>query len=246
MLGIILCEDNEHQKKQIESIINDELINLKIDLEIELSTKKYEEVIAYVKSNKERSFIYFLDIDLKDQISGIELAKIIRRYDSNGYIVFVTSHSDLSLLTFKYKVQALDYILKSDVKNIKNKINECILEAYMDYDRNNIQKEDTITINLGNRINKFFLYDILFFETTCIAHKLRLHTLNGEFEFYGKLRDLETNLNSHFYKPHKSFLVNIANISSIDKHNHIIHFINDETCFVSTMYIKGLIKKCLN
>ncbi|MBU3157716.1 LytTR family DNA-binding domain-containing protein (plasmid) [Clostridium estertheticum] len=246
MLGIILCEDNEHQKKQIESIIKNELINLKINLEIELSTKKYEEVIAYVKSNKKRSFIYFLDVDLKDQISGIELAKIIRRYDSNGYIVFITSHSELSLLTFKYKVQALDYILKSDSKNIKKKISECILEACKDYDKNNIEKEDTITINLGNRINKFSLYDILFFETTSIAHKLRLHTLNGEFEFYGKLKELDVNLNSYFYKAHKSYVVNIANISSIDKHNHIIHFVNDETCFVSLMYLNGLIKKCLN
>ncbi|MBX4265659.1 LytR/AlgR family response regulator transcription factor [Clostridium estertheticum] len=242
MLGIILCEDNEHQKTQIESIIKGELINLKINLEIELSTRKYEEVITYVKSNKERSFIYFLDVDLKDQISGIELAKIIRRYDSNGYIVFVTSHYELSILTFKYKVQALDYILKSDVKNIKNKINECILESYKDY-KNNTEKEYAITINVGNRINKFFLRDILFFETTSTAHKLRLHTLNGEFEFYGKLRNIENDL---FYKVHKSFLVNIANISSIDKQNHIIHFINDETCFVSAMYIKGLIKKCLN
>ncbi|MBU3093331.1 LytTR family DNA-binding domain-containing protein [Clostridium sp. CM028] len=245
MLGIIICEDNEHQKKQIENIIKDELINLKIDLEIELSTRKYEEVIAYVKSNKERIFIYFLDVDLKDQISGIELAKIIRKYDSKGYIVFITAHSEMSLLTFKYKVQALDYILKGDIKSIKNKINECILESCNDYNKNNTKEKVTIAINLGNRITNFSLCDMLFFETTTITHKLRLHTNNGQFEFYGKLKDFEVELNSCFYKAHKSYLVNITNINSIDKQNRIIYFVNDETCFVSAMYLKGLIKKCL-
>ena len=103
----------------------------------------------------------------------------------------------------------------------------------------------TISINLGNRISKFFLCDILFFETTNIDHKLKLHTINGQFDFYGKLKHFEVQLNTGFYKAHKSFLVNIATISSIDKVNRIIHFVNDETCFVSAMYLKGLIKKCL-
>jgi len=245
MLSIIVCEDNEIQKKQIEDIIKTELINLKINLEIDICTKDYKEVIDYVKSNRKKTFIYFLDVDLKDQISGIELAKILRKYDSKGYIVFITSHSEMSLLTFEYKVQALDYIIKSDLKNIKNKVNECILEAFNDYYKNNTEEKATITINFGSRINKFYLCDILFFETTNIGHKLRLHTINGQFEFYGRLKELEIQLNSCFYKTHRSYLVNIATIISIDKKNRIIQFVNNETCFVSTMYLKGLIKKCL-
>jgi len=245
MVSIIICEDNEHQRKQIETIIKKELINLNINLQIQLSTRNYEEVINYIKINKNSIFIYFLDVDLKDKITGIELARIIRKYDSKGYIVFLTSHSEMSLLTFKYRVQALDYILKSDTINIKQRINDCILDAYNDYNKNSDEEIETIQINLGNRINKFILSEILYFETTHIDHKLRLHTTEGKYEFYGSLKDIQAQLNSNFYKAHRAFLVNTATIKSIDKGSHTIYFINDETCIVSLMYLKGLIKKCI-
>lgn len=244
MLEIIICEDNIIQRKKIESIIKNELEILKFALNIELSTGNCKDVVDYLKNNLKKYFIYFLDVDLGTELDGIELAKEIRTYDKKGYIVFITSHSELSFLTFKYKVQAFDYILKSDDNTLKNSICECLSEVYTDYQKINIIKKN-ISINLGNRIQKFEFNEILFFETTEIEHKLRVHTIKGYFEFYGKMKEIEAKLPTYFYKCHRSYLVNTIKIKLIDKKNKIIYMVNDEICYSSILYVKGLIKKCL-
>lgn len=240
MLDIIICEDDNIQRKKIESIIKDEVINLKLDSKIELSTSNSQSVINHLSANK--SFIYFLDVELNEDINGIELGKIIRKYDSKGYIIFITSHTELSNLTFKYKVQALDYISKLDTVTFRSNISECLIEAYKDYENNCINEKNLIEIDVGNRIIKFSYDEILFFETTVVNHKLRLHTKTGYFEFYGKMKDLEVKLPIYFNKTHRSYLVNTNNIKSINKKTYIISMVNDENCYASAQYLKGLKK----
>ncbi|WP_241960035.1 PfkB family carbohydrate kinase, partial [Staphylococcus gallinarum] len=41
-----------------------------------------------------------------------KLASEIRKHDPVGNIIFVTSHSELTYLTFVYKVAAMDFIFK--------------------------------------------------------------------------------------------------------------------------------------
>ena len=245
MFNIVICEDNENQRKQVEKIINEELINLEIDSKIELSSNSPETVINYIKTNKTKSFLYFLDVALGTEMNGIELANAIRKYDSKGYIVFITSHSELSLLTFQYKVQALDYIIKSDTNSLRGKISDCITAANNDFENVSSAEKESLTINFGNRITKFALDEILFFETTEIDHKLRIHTNEGHFEFYGTLKEIEAQVSEDFFKTHRSYLVNTNKVKSIDKENHIVNMINNETCYISARYLKGLIKRCV-
>ena len=173
MLNIIICEDNSYQREQIETIIKDELKKLNLNMSIVLSANTPEDVITYLEKYKTNTFLYFLDVDLKSKVNGIELAKIIRKSDPMGYIVFVTSHAELTLLTFQYKVQAMDYIVKNNLNSIKDKISECINEAYNDYKNSNAIKTNSIQINAGNKVIYFNLDDILFFETTSKDHKIR-------------------------------------------------------------------------
>lgn len=242
LLGIIICEDNDFHKVKIENIIKNEIKNSKLDLKIELSANGPAEVIKFLKSNLNKNFIYFLDVELESDINGIELGKIIRKYDSIGYIVFVTSHTDLAYLTFKYKIQALDYISKFDTSTFKESISECLLEAYNDYKNIGIKEPNTIKIDVGNRIIKFNYDEILFFETINIDHRLRLHTKTGQFEFYGKMKDLGNRLPPYFNKTHRSYLINTNNIKSINKKTNIISMINGEICYASVKYLKGLKK----
>ena len=43
-----------------------------------------------------------------------------------------------------------------------------------------------------------------------------------------------------FVRCHRSFLVNKKNIKEVDTKNRIIHFINGETCLMSTRMMKEL------
>lgn len=246
MLEVIICEDNEKQRNEIEKIIVDEIINFNLDVKIVLSTSSYEKVISHVETSNFKTFIYFFDVDFGDKINGIELAKIIRKYDPKGYIIFVTSHSEMTLLTFKYKVQAMDYIEKNNEKDMKKRIIECIKEAIEDYRNVNVLGENTIQINFGSRIVNYNFKDILFFETTDKNHKIRVHTMEEQLEFYGTLKGLEKSVNSDFYKPHRGYLVNTRNIKVIDKEKMMIYMVNGEVCYIAFRFLKGLLKKCLN
>lgn len=244
MIDIIICEDNEDHRKRTERIINDEIVNIKSDSKIKLSTNKSTEVIKYLKENNDRTYIYFLDVDLNEDINGIELAKIIRGFDSIGYIIFITSHSELALQTFKLKVQAMDYILKFDRDILRKSVRDCIIEANKNYHDTYLKKNSFISINIGRRIERFNTNEIIFFETTEIDHKLRVHTNTGQTEFYGSMKEIEEEINSDFYKIHRSYLINLKKVKSIDKKALTVIMVNDEMCIVAKRYLKELIKKC--
>jgi two-component system response regulator AgrA len=243
MLDIIICEDNVYQRHIIEDVIKEVLTTSRLSSKIVLSTGRPVEALNYVRENKEKSFIYFFDIDLKDNIDGLLLAKEIREYDSLGYLIFITAHEELSFLTFKYKVQALDYIVKGDKKVLKDKITECINAVQKDWKKDESSKE-MLSINFGNEIMNFDMNEILFFETTGVEHKLRIHTYNGQFEFYGSMKDIEISVTENYFRTHRSYLVNLSKIKSIDKADGIIYMVNEETCYVARRYLKGLMKKC--
>jgi two-component system response regulator AgrA len=242
-MNIILCEDNSRQRKEFEDIITNEINNL--DFKIALSTNNPNKVIKHVEDNSASNFIYFLDIDLQSDINGIELAKKIRKYDSSGYIIFLTAHAELTLLTFQYKVRAMDYILKGDNHLIRQKIHDCITQICTDISTSKNKKTNIIPIDIGNNLVFFDLDEVLFFETADTEHKIRIHTSTGYSEFYGTLKDIESTLTPSYYKPHRSYLVNTKKIKSIDKENLIIHMNNGEMCYVASRYLKGLLQKCL-
>jgi two-component system response regulator AgrA len=239
MNNIIICEDNVTQRKHVESIITNEI--KKFDCKIALSTNNPHEVIKHI-DNRENSFIYFLDVDLNSDLNGFELAQLIRTYDPNGYIIFLTSHAELTLLTFQYKVQALDYILKGDTDLLKTKVTDCLNAVHNNLNATKSIISNKISIDVGNNIIFLDYKDILFFETAGKEHKISVHTLKGQYEFYGTLKNIEETVSSDFYKTHRSYLVNAKKIKSINKSKMVIEMINDETCYVSLRYLKGLLK----
>ncbi|MDY4306465.1 hypothetical protein SNF32_00085 [Enterococcus mundtii] len=51
----------------------------------------------------------------------MELGKQIRQYDPTAKIIFVTTYTDFVYLTFLYKVEALDYIIKDNEEQLQQK-----------------------------------------------------------------------------------------------------------------------------
>ena len=236
-LKIFICEDDKIQRKTIEKTINKIILNEHYEMEIILSTNDPHEVLNYVKCNKDR-YLYFFDVNLGSDISGIELAKEIRKYDQDGYLIFITEKSELAHLTFKYKVNAFDYIEKDFISGVANRIYECMEKINMVDNTEN--KTQMFIVKNGGTSNHIKFEDILFFETSPTIHKIELHTLNDSIEFYGKLKEIEKSLDCRFYRCHKSYIVNKDNIKEIDYKNKDIKMINGEICPASTRLIRGL------
>ena len=169
----------------------------------------------------------------------MKLAQQIRLYDPRCFIIFVTSHSELSYMTFQYRVEAMDFVLKDNPAEAKVKIRECLLNALERYTLQTNKTHKVYTIEIGDRKISVDYNDILFFETSSNIHKVILHAKDRQIEFSSTIKELEKILDDTFVRCHRSFLVNKNNIQEIDTKNRIIYFINGETCLMSTRMMKS-------
>lgn len=240
MLDIFICEDDQQQKEKITNYIKNYIMIEQLDMRIALTTDNPDEIIDYLKSNKVNG-LYFLDVDLKHEKSGIVLGAEIRKYDARGSIVFVTTHSELTYLTFLYKVEALDYIIKDDFTDLQKRVIDCIVIANERHLTHDGEAKKRFQIKNGDKVINEDYDNILFFETSSKLHKIIMHTDTRQVEFYGKLKEIEE-IDSRFYRCHNSFVVNIENISAIDKKTREITMVNGEVCYSSARYLKGLNK----
>ena len=184
--------------------------------------------------------IYFLYIDLNSSMNGMKLAQQIRLFDPRGFIIFITAHSELSYMTFQYRVEAMDFVLKDNPAEAELKIKECLLNAMERYTLQTNRTHKVYTIETNGRKISIDYEDILFFETSGNIHKVILHAKDRQIEFSGTIKELTNELGGDFVRCHRSFLVNQKNIKEIDTKNRIVHFSNGETCLMSTRMMKGL------
>lgn len=185
--------------------------------------------------------LYFLDIDLgQPDMNGFELAQEIRKFDPRGFIIFITTHAELSYMTFTYKVEALDYIIKDDIDLLHDRVLACMKQAEERISNDqDMQKYFTFKVS-DKKIIHELLDDILFFETAPTIHKVILHGKNRQVEFYGKLKNIEKMLDESFYRCHRSYIVNKKNIHELDTTKGVVKMSNGENCYASSKLIKSL------
>lgn len=241
MVNIYICEDNPKQLHLFTRYINDAIMIERLDMKVITSSPNPHEILKCA-SLSENIGLFFLDIDLKSNINGLSLAQRLRKIQPRCFIIFITSHSEMSFLTFQYKVEALDFIIKDTAESIKSKIHECLLNVEEKYTsiRNNINK--TYIINQNDKRISIDYDEIIFFETSSNIHKIILHAKKRVIEFTGQLKDLEQKLDYRFYRCHRSYIINKDNIDHIDFSDLTVYMKNGETVPVSVRLKKGLKK----
>ncbi len=224
--------------QKVEIIKNYIMIEEK-PMEIALATDNPYEVLEQAKNMNDIG-CYFLDIQLSTDINGIKLGSEIRKHDPVGNIIFVTSHSELTYLTFVYKVAAMDFIFKDDPAELRTRIIDCLETAHTRLQL--LSKDNSVeTIELKRGSNSVYVQydDIMFFESSTKSHRLIAHLDNRQIEFYGNLKEL-SQLDDRFFRCHNSFVVNRHNIESIDSKERIVYFKNKEHCYASVRNVKKI------
>ena len=239
MLHIFVCEDDDAQRKNVVQTIHNTVMMEELDMQLVLDTADPYELLDVVKTSQNTG-IYFLDIDLNCDMNGMKLAQQIRKFDPRCFIIFITAHSELSYMTFQYRVEAMDFVLKDNPVEAKVKIRECLLHAWERHTLQTNKVHKTYTIEIGERKISVDYQDILFFETSSNIHKVVLHAKDRQIEFTGTMKDLENTLDDSFVRCHRSFLANRNNIKEVDSKNRIIYFVNGESCLMSTRMMKGI------
>ena len=239
MLKIYVCEDIEVQRDKIQKMIENIVLMEDLDMELSCVSDDPHAILEKVKESEDVG-IYFLDIDLGSDMTGLTLAQEIRKYDPRGFIIFVTTHSEMSYMTFIYKLEALDFILKDDSDTLEKRVYECILKANQRFVSVNNKVQANFSVKVNEKVYTVDYDEILFFETSPNVHKIILHCKNRQMEFLGKIKEIEEEVDERFYRCHRSFLVNKDNIREIDFQNRVIYMVNGDECLVSSRMMKGL------
>lgn len=207
MMKIAICDDEQYFRERVKVYVGTYLEKKEIMYEID--TFRSGEDILELGIEMLTYSIVFLDIKM-DGINGMDIARKIREYSSDIFIVFITAYIDYSLEG--YKVRATRYLLKNDT-NLEDYIYECmdtILERmkYVVFRKKFLFNECEKNIPLEK---------IIYIESK--LHKLEFHIMEEEimiYTMYGTLNALEKDLSSFdFIRIHQSFLVNLQHIKKV-------------------------------
>ena len=114
MVPIYLCDDDPQIRAAIRRELEKEILIKGYDMEVAAACAGPEELLEALQKSGQRG-IYFLDVDLKhEQYTGFTLGQAIRKMDPRGFLIYVTAFGELAFETFRYQLEALDYIVKRE------------------------------------------------------------------------------------------------------------------------------------
>jgi len=238
---IVICEDNQQQRQMIHTKLKNYAMINHPSVEIVLVASDAEQVLSFLENNK--ADCYFLDIELGDGSNGLQLAKEIRKQDLLASIIFVTNYSEPLKLTYKYKLAALDYIIKrTDDSSFSDQLIGAFESSIQRYEKlGQTKKINFFQIKMAELIKNVPYDHIYYFETSEDTHKIRLYEKNGVFDFYGNLKDIEQ-MHPTFFRCHKSCVINLEHIVEINKKENYVKLANDAKCTVSFRAMRNILK----
>lgn len=81
-----------------------------------------------------------------------------------------------------------------------------------------------------------------FFETSVNEHRIIVHTIDKNIEFFGKMKEIEKEVGEDFIRCHRAYLVNKKNVKEVNYSDKIIIMKNLTSCPVSSRML-GKVKR---
>lgn len=221
MVRAAICDDEKAMLDQLKERILTEYKRQNIEICVEIFISGGE----FLKAHKDKAFdVVFLDIDMP-HINGFDIAESTNDSEST-LIVFVTTHDELVYSSIKFR--PFRFIRKS---YLESELPEALNAVNAEISKRNAGRKFPLKTQTG----EVFL-DIGNIEYIEIyGHWLRVSVLGGEFlDCYGSLSALEEQLSAlDFVRVHKSYLVNLKYIYSIEKTQVIL---DDKTAIPLSRY----------
>ena len=239
MLSVFIVEDDFAQRMRIKTVVNDYIALKDCKMELALATGNPIVLLSYLKAHPPSNAFFILDVNLQHTMDGFALASEIRNHVPFAFIIFVTTHAELSYLTLRHRLEAMDYIIK-DEDDVSTCVKECLAIAYERY-RNATSAPEYIQISTVEGYQNIPVDEILFFETDQRSHRLVLHLKRSRLELRSSLSEVEA-LHAAFFRCHMAYVVNVKNIKSVNKAKRTIEMVTGKNALVSRRKFNALLE----
>jgi two-component system, LytTR family, response regulator LytT len=189
---------------------------------------------ALEKISELRPDLVLMDIQIKGNMSGIEVSEKVKER-LHIPVIFLTAYADEGTLSRAKITEPYGYILKPfkeidlhstiEMAVYKHQKDAELLKErdflYSLVENKDNNSKDLLFVKSNSRLVKVYLKDIYFVEA--LKDYVVIHTEYGRYTVHTTMKDLDKKLgNTEFARVHRSFIARLDKIQSIDNQNVIL------------------------
>ena len=202
-LKIAICDDEQSQIEVISSMVS--AWSIKEGHMCEIRTFLSAEAFLFDYAEDKVYDLLLLDVEMR-KMTGLELAKQIRKDNNLAEIVFITSHFEF--VGEGYEVDALHYLIKPILE-------EKLMQVLTKAAEKLCVEPPSVIICCGGETSKLYESDILYIES--FLHDIVIYTKDAEYKIKESISAFEKRLSTDFYRIHRSYLASLKHITRISR-----------------------------
>ena len=222
MLHFVICDDNLNILDKLEKMLENIFTKNNFDAKVSFTSDNSDKILEYIKSNP--SDVLLLDINLKSNKTGLELAEEIRKVKKNSYLIFTTGHLEYAMVAYKYKT--FDYIAKPITYD---RLEDTIIRLFDDI--NGLNKR---YLKIDSKNTLIDEAEIQYIKRD--GMKLIFHTSTRDYDTYSSFNKFQDKLPKTYIRCHKSYIANINQIKDVEPVSGTITFKDGNTCDIGPKY----------
>lgn len=232
MLNFVICDDNLNILNKLEKMLETIFTKNNFEASVSFKSDNPEEILHYIENNCVD--VVMLDINLKSNKSGLELAEKIRERKKNTYIIFTTGHLEYAMVAYRYKT--FDYLAKPITSD---RLEDTIIRLFDD--ANGATKQ---YIKIDNKNTIIDESEIQYIKRD--GMKLIFHTASRDYDTYSSFNKFEERLPKTYIRCHKSYIANISQIKDVEPISGTVTFRDGEICYIGPKYKKEFMEVLKN
>lgn len=222
MLNFAICDDNLNILDKLEKMLENIFTKNNFEATVTYKTSTTTDMLDFVSSNK--TDVIMLDINLKCNKTGLELAEAIRKINKDAYLIFTTAHLEYAMVAYKFKT--FDYLAKPLTYD---RLEETIIRLFDD-----VHGTPKRYLKLDNKNTLVDASEVHFIKRD--GMKLVFHTANRDYEIYSSFNKFQDRLPDSYKRCHKSCIANTSQIIDVEPVSGTITFKDGSSCGLGPKY----------
>lgn len=226
MLPVVLLDDDVHYSSIFSLRLQRVAEKLGFPCELRLCAESAEQVFTYAQAHPEGN-LYFLDIELNEEMNGLAVARQLHLLDPHGYIVFITAYEHY--IWDAMHAHVFDYLLKPLTDEA---IAACLRGISRDRQKKPLSRY-SLVVHSGTHTMMMNQEDILYIHVNG-NYLTAVMQQSCPYQWYGRMRQVAPLLaEGMFMQINRSDWVALRHIQELDANDSCCVLSNGEILSVS-------------